>query len=241
MSLSLAPLPSRRWSVSILALVFPLGLACSGLPVPGAILGEGDPVADEPEEGTEPEEAGDDEPAVPDPAPTPATPESLFAELDPTQAPPYERGIVKCPAPTMAIRHPKAGVLSVYCATGSGVRSGPYTEWQRNTLRVAATNVDGKLEGTWTRWDGGKKVEEQVYAAGLATGDYASWDTEGHLLVRGRMVDGKRDGRFIDRTVENGEVVPGGACYEAGTELWRTADDGELVSKACGADAVAEG
>jgi hypothetical protein len=240
--------PSSVW---IFVVVVPIILACSGLPVPGAISGGGDPVVDEadadPEEPDEGTDGATDGPEAPDePETPPASADTLFPDLDANEAPPYERGAVKCPPPTMVIRHPKAGVLTVFCATGSGVRSGPYTEWQRNTLVVAATNAEGKFEGNWTRWAKGagdvvKKVEQQVYVAGVATGDHAEWDVEGRLLVRGKMVDGKKDGRFIERKVEDGEIVAGGACYEAGNEVWRTSDDAELVSKACGTDAVAEG
>ena len=67
----------------------------------------------------------------------------------------------------------------------------------------------------------------------MAEGDFASWDEAGHLLVRGRMHEGKRQGRFIENKVSGSEVIFGGACYEAGAEQWRTADPSEFVSKAC--------
>ncbi|MEZ4241423.1 MAG: hypothetical protein R3F59_35785 [Myxococcota bacterium] len=144
----------------------------------------------------------------------------------------------------MRIRHPRK-VLSVYCATGSGVRSGPYTEWSGRWLVVAGTNVDGKLDGQWTRWqregDAVRKVEERTYAAGVEVGDHAEWDPQGRLLVRGRMVEGKRSGKFVERHVDGDEVVGGGACYQGGEEVWRTEDEGELVGKACEEDAVADG
>lgn len=233
---------SRRSSAWVLAFLVPVVLACSGLPIPGAGTGGGEepsPDAANPE----PEEPGGEEPVAADPAPegSPKSADTLFPDLDAAEAPPFERGAVKCPAPTMTIRHPKGARLSVYCATGSGVRSGPYTEWQRNTLVLSATNVDGKFEGNWIRWEDGHKVEQQVYVAGQAVGDHAEWDVKGQLLVRGRMVDGKKDGRFVERKVEGGAIVPGGACYEAGAETWRTADEGELVTRTCGTDAVAEG
>ena len=232
---------SRRPAALLLAVVVPVGLACSGLPVPGAIsgVGVGDPeLAPDPA----PEADGDAVP-VPVPAPAPASPDALFVTLDPAEAPPWERGRVECPAGTMTIRYPKGKTLSIYCATTSGVRSGPYTEWQRNQLVVAATNANGKLDGTWTRWEQGaggpKKVEQQTWAAGVATGDHAEWDLEGRLLVRGRLVDGRKDGRFIERRVEDGAIVPGGACYAAGTEVWRTADEAELVGTSCAGGAPA--
>lgn len=235
MSPAVRRLPSPLLA-SLLALVVPVGLACSGLPpLPGAISGAGG------EDGARDPEPGDGEP---EPEPVVASPESLFTDLDAAEAPPWERTSVKCPPGTMVIRYPKGNTLSVYCATGSGVRSGPYTEWQRNTLLVAATNVNGKLDGPWTRWekagDTPRKVEQQTYVAGVATGDHAEWDLEGRLLVRGRRVDGRKHGRFVERTVADDAIVPGGACYADGTEVWRTSSDTELVQKSCGSEPVAE-
>ncbi|MEQ1502893.1 MAG: hypothetical protein ABMB14_11720 [Myxococcota bacterium] len=236
-------LPSARpWLLAAaLAVSAPFGLACAGLPIPGLDPGTATPdPADPADPAPDPTE-----PAAADPAPAVVSPDSLFTTIE-LPTPPFESQAIKCPAPTAPIRHPSGGRMNVYCATGSGVRTGPHTEWQGKRLVVSATNVNGKLDGPWVRWDAGegdarRPVEYQVYSAGVATGDHAEWDLTGQLLVRGRTVDGKRDGRFVERTVRDGAIVPGGACYEAGAELWRTTDDAELVRKPCGSDGVAQG
>jgi hypothetical protein len=238
-----ARLPRRLLS-SLLALVVPVGLACSGLPVPGAISGGA--ADDAPGSDADEGDAGeggvaDAEPVPPTP---PADPTSLFAALDPNEAPPFERGTVKCPPGTMVVNNPKGNRLTVFCMTNSGVRSGPYTEWQGRKLLVSAANVDGKLDGVWSRWekagDETKKVEHQVYVGGVATGDHAVWDPTGTLLVRGRMVDGRKDGLFLERATVDGKPGTGGACYAAGTEVWRTTDDAELATRECSGTRPAE-
>lgn len=233
-------------------------LACGGLPIPGSdgagavadAVASADEAGDaQPDEGDGDGDAadeGDGDGADDGDAGGAGDAESMFATLDPNEPPPYDKVSVPCPSGTMAIRH-KSARFTVYCATGSGVRTGPYTEWSGGKLAVAATNADGKLDGKWTRWEKGAdgavhKVEEQTYAAGVAEGDYAAWDTSGRLLVRGKLSNGQRDGRFIVRTpTAGGEPSPGGACYEDGTEVWKTTDEAELASKACRTDAVAEG
>jgi hypothetical protein len=218
-----------------------LALACGGLPVGGSgdvTAPDGEPADVEEGEGEGEGEGGE---AAADTGGDEAAGGGgdLFPALDPEQEPPFSSSAISCPDGLMRIRHPRR-VLSVYCATGSGVRSGPYTEWSGRWLVVAATNVDGNLEGQWTRWqregDAPRKVEERTYAAGVEQGDHAEWDAQGRLLVRGRMADGKRDGPFIERKVEGDEVVPGGVCYQAGEALWRTDDEAELASKPCGGE-----
>ncbi|MEQ1568673.1 MAG: hypothetical protein ABMA64_23745 [Myxococcota bacterium] len=218
-----------RWrgSPAALVVVVAAGLACSGLPTELPDLPVDLPV------GTPPAV----EPApVPEVAPEPepqATPESLFDALSAEEAVPYARPNFSCPPPTMAIKNPSGGRMRVFCATGSGVRVGPYTEWKSSELRLAGTNADGKLSGRLTRWekgpDGPRKVGEENYTDGELAGDFATWDLAGHLLVRGRYEAGKKQGRFLESTVE----TFGGACYEAGEEKWRTADPAEFVTKDC--------
>jgi hypothetical protein len=201
----------------------PALLACAGLPipnVPGGTTPAPAPVVAEP---------------VPAPAPAePAKPESLFTELDPNEAPPYAKASIQCPAGSMVVRHPSGGRLEVYCTTSSGVRAGPYTEWQGSKLREAGTNEDGKLAGKYTRWDGDRKVGEETYAAGQRDGDFATWDVEGHLLERGRYQAGKKQGKFLENAGEGDAISFAGACYADGAEQWRTTDAGEFVSKSCG-------
>jgi hypothetical protein len=219
----------------VLFVSIPVFLACSGLPIPGASptdpIGEG---GDEVEEGEG--EVAEGEPA-PEPDSEPATPESLFAALDPSEAAPYDKQKLDCPTGAMVIRNPSGGRMRVYCATGSGVRTGPYTEWKGGTLAAAGTNVDGKLSGRFTRWqkgpDGLRKIGEETYAAGELDGDFATWDVEGNLLVRGVYVAGKKSGRFLESSVSGSEVTFGGACYSSDEELWRTSDAAEFVGKEC--------
>lgn len=213
----------RNALVSTCALLS-FSLACSGLPV-----GEPAPApVPAPAPAPEPE---------PEPEPEPVSPESLFQALDPDEAPPFEKPSLKCPQGTSVIKNPKGGRLRIYCAQGNGTPSGPYTEWQGSGLRTSGTKQEGKREGPFTEWTGSgskaRKISEQHYVGDVAEGDYASWDEAGHLLVRGKMHEGKRHGRFIESTVEGESVTFGGACYGAGEELWRTTDPAEFTTKEC--------
>jgi antitoxin component YwqK of YwqJK toxin-antitoxin module len=138
----------------------------------------------------------------------------------------------------MVIKTPSGGRMRVYCATGNGVRAGPYTEWSSGKLRAAGENTDGKLAGRFTRWDRAangetRKVGEENYVDGALSGDFATWDLDGNLLVRGRYAGGKKQGRFLENSVAGGEVKFAGVCYEADTEQWRTEDPAEFTTKEC--------
>lgn len=228
-----------RSSLLFIGLVLlPLGLACSGLPV-------GDPPPPTPDNPQGATDAPEPEPVdVAEPEPEPANPDTMFPAMNADEPPPFKQSTaVKCSGGATLVRHP-AKRLKIFCVAGSGQRVGPYTEWQGSALREAGTNVEGKLEGAYTKWAGSgsklRKVEEQIYVAGVAEGDFASWDEAGHLLVRGRMHEGKRQGRFIENKVQGGEVIFGGACYEGGAEKWRTADLAEFASKECAGAAAEE-
>jgi hypothetical protein len=218
----------------VLGVLLPLGLACSGLPVSSSdgSATDGAPTDGVATDGTQPQPEPE-----PEPEPVAATPDTLFPTMDPDEAPPYEKPALKCPPGAMVIRNPSGNRLKIYCANGNGVRTGPYTEWQGKALRAAGTNTDGKLEGSVTKWAGSgpetRKVEEQHHVAGVAEGDFASWDEKGNLLARGRMHEGKRHGRFIENKVSGEDVSFGGACYAAGEEQWRTEDPAEFMSKEC--------
>jgi hypothetical protein len=222
--------------VLVVGVLLPLGLACSGLPtssdgtVTDGAATDGAATDGAATDGAAPEP----EPA---PEPVPANPDTLFPSMDPDEPPPFEKPSLKCPAGAMVIRNPSGSRLKIYCANGNGVRTGPYTEWQGKALRAAGNNVEGKLEGSFTKWAGTgaqtRKVEEQHYAAGVASGDFASWDEQGHLLARGRMHEGKRHGRFVENKVSGEDVVFTGVCYAAGEEQWRTEDPAEFTTKDC--------
>jgi hypothetical protein len=208
---------TRTIRLGILGTTLGLTLACGGLPDLGDTeIADVEPIVDEDE---------------PDPVPEPL---DLFAAIDdlevPTKAP-------SCPSGTSMIKYPRGGAVEVYCATHSGTREGPWTKWKRSTLLESKTYSAGQLEGPAMRFEDGQRIELTTFSAGEQTGDYAAWDTDGTLLVRGTTIGGDRHGLFIELGAEG---AFGGACYAEGVEVWRTDDPEDFVTRECEGEANTE-
>jgi hypothetical protein len=202
-------------------------LACGGLPATGDEAEER--VTNDAAEGPAP-------PPEPAPAPAPAgPPESLFEVLDAAEVPPT--GGPTCAEGTSTIRHPRGNAVAVYCADGAGKKQGALHLVKGSRVVELTDYLDGRKTGRSVQWSDAKppvKRSESRWVDDVQEGDAAEWDEAGNLVARGRWAAGQKVGKFIASTAVDGAAPTfGGACHDAGAEVWTTTDPAEFVGKAC--------
>lgn len=125
-----------------------------------------------------------------------------------------------CPAGTRLEGRPAvlgATAWTQTCRDAGGRAQGPTVRWSKAGSRLSeGTYRDGRLEGTWTAWQGSQRTVWGAYRAGRRDGLWREWTATGRPRSRGHYRQGHRQGRW---------TVWGGVCRDRGG-LLPTSDDG---------------